>query len=118
MNIDKYKKILEEELEKVTKDLESIGRINPDNPADWEPLPENMDIQTADDNEKADTFEAYEENTAILKQLEIRFNNLKEALKNIENGKYGICEKCGGQIEEDRLNANPEAKTCKGCLNN
>ena len=75
-----------------------------------------MDIQSGDDNEKADSFEAYEENTAILKQLEIRFNNLKDALEKIKNGTYGVCEKCGEKIEKDRLNASSSARTCKKCM--
>jgi len=116
MNTEKHKKKLETELEKVTEELKSIGRINPNNPKDWEPTPEKMDIQSGDDNEKADSFEAYEENTAILKQLEIRFNNLKDALEKIKNGTYSVCEKCGEKIEEDRLNTSSSARTCKKCM--
>lgn len=111
--LNKYKNMLETELNKVETELKTVGRKNPDNPKDWEPMPEKMDISPADDNEVADSIEAYEENTGILKQLEIRFNELKSALKRMDDGKYGICEVGGEVIEEERLNANPAATTCK-----
>lgn len=112
-NLEKYRKILEGELLKVTDNLKTVGRINPDNPADWEPVPEKMDTTPADENEQADNIEAFEENTAVLKQLEIRFNEIKNALKRIDEGRFGLCEKCEAEIEEERLDVNPSATTCK-----
>lgn len=111
--IKKYRLQIKKELNSVEAELKTVGRKNPDNPADWEPVPDKMDISPADDNEMADNIEAFEENTAILKQLEIRFNELKDALKRIADGKYGICEVGGEVIEEERLDANPAATTCK-----
>lgn len=111
--IKKYQLQIETELKKVEAELKTVGRKNPDNPADWEPIPDKMDISPADDNEVADSIEAYEENTGILKQLEIRFNELQNALKRIADGKYGICEVGGEVIESERLDANPAAMTCK-----
>jgi hypothetical protein len=35
MNINKFKKQLEEELKLVEKEMGKIGRINPSNPKDW-----------------------------------------------------------------------------------
>jgi RNA polymerase-binding transcription factor DksA len=58
-------------------------------------------------------MEEYEENTAVLKNLEIKYNEIKKTLQKIEDGKYGVCEVCGKLIEEDRLEANQAAKTCK-----
>ena len=39
------------------------------------------------------------------------------ALEKMEKGTYGICEVCNKPIEEDRLEANPAAKTCKEHMN-
>jgi len=47
-----------------------------------------------------------------------RFNLLKKidkALKQIEDENYGICESCGGDIEEKRLLARPTATCCVEC---
>lgn len=107
-----FKEKLEEELAVLTGELSKIARINPSNPNDWEPIPANMDTLEADKNEVADRIEGFEKNTALVKELEIRFNNVKEALKKIEDGKYGICEDTGEQIPIARLEANPAAKTC------
>ena len=49
----------------------------------------------------------------MLKELEIRYNDIKDALDKIEKNKYGICEVSGEEIEEERLIANPAARTCK-----
>ena len=113
IDIDYFRKNLEEELLLVEKELEDIGQKNPDNKTDWEAKPADFDINNADDSEKADKMEEYEENTAVLKELEIRYNDIKGALKKIEEGTYGICEISGELIEEERLIANPAARTCK-----
>lgn len=109
---EELKKALEEELSVLTEELKSVGRVNPDNPADWEPVPQKMDVQEADRNEAADRIEGYEENTAILKELEIRFNNIKLALKKLDDGTYGFCEESNEPIKIERLRANPAARTC------
>ncbi len=110
---EQFKKLLQDELKNLEEELKTVGRINPDNPSDWEPVPENMDIDSADDNELADKIEHFEGNSGILKQLETQFNEVKSALLKIDKGTYGICEACGGKIEEAKLIANPAAKLCK-----
>ncbi len=40
---------------------------------------------------------------------------IDKALKKIEEGTYGICEMCGGEIDEKRLKARPEATLCIEC---
>ncbi len=112
METNKYKKLLEEEKVKLIKELNTIGQKNPSNSKDWEAKPTNMDSDSADDNEVADTIEEFEGNSAILKQLEIQVNNVETALKEILAGTYGKCLICGEQIPEDRLLANPASLTC------
>jgi RNA polymerase-binding transcription factor DksA len=112
MQTSHYKEVLEKELKTLEAELKTVGRVNPSNPNDWEAVPSNLDIQEADENETADKIESYEENTAILKQLETRFNEVKDALKRIDGGTYGICKVCNMEIEEKRLEANPAATTC------
>lgn len=108
-----FEERLTQELAQIQTELESVGRKNPDNPKDWEAVPEKMDTLTADETELADNLEAFEGNTAILKQLEIRYNEVKGALERVAQGKYGLCEKGGEVIERERLDANPAATTCK-----
>lgn len=113
IDLNYFKEKLEKEQERLEKELKTVGRVNPDNPKDWEAVPGEKDDDTADKNDFADSIEEYEENTAILKQLEIELNDVKDALKKIEEGTYGICEESGEPIGKDRLEANPSARTCK-----
>lgn len=111
-----YKARLEEEKTRLEGELASIGRKNPSNPADWEAVPSETG-QEADPNDAADLIEGFEANTAILKELETRYNDVLAALARIEAGTYGICSVSGEEIEADRLGADPAATTCKAHLN-
>ena len=112
METNKYKKLLEEEKAKLLKELATIGQKNSSSPTDWEAKPTNMDSDSADENEVADTIEEFEENSAVLKQLEIQLLEVESALGKIESGTYGKCNVCGNEIPENRLNANPASLTC------
>ncbi len=110
-----YKAILEEEKTRLVSELGSIGRRNPANPADWEAVPGETG-QEADSTDTAEQIDGYETNTAILKELEARYNDVLGALSRIEDGTYGICSVGGEEIEAARLGADPAAKTCKAHL--
>lgn len=108
-----YKARLEEMLTEVVEELQTIGVHNPENPADWIAVPEELELTEADENVAADRVEEWNERTATLSALETRYNNIKRAQQKIVDGAFGICEIGGEEIEEDRLNANPSARTCK-----
>lgn len=118
LDLEHLRQKLEEEKKILIEELESVGRINPDNKDDWEARPAEIIVSSADANEVGDAYEAYRENAGILNELEIRFNNVKNALKKIEDGSYGFCKISGEPIERDRLEANPAAETCKKHMNN
>jgi len=40
---------------------------------------------------------------------------IDEALKRIDDGTYGICENCGGDISEGRLKVRPVTTLCIDC---
>ena len=40
---------------------------------------------------------------------------IREALERIENGTYGICEGCGGEVSRERLKARPVTTLCIEC---
>jgi len=110
-NTEHFKKLLQKELATLETELKSVGHINPDNPKDWEPSSGEVDVNASDSADIADNIESYESNTAILKQLEAQYNDVKRALDKIEKGIYGICEISGEPIEAERLEANPAART-------
>lgn len=112
--ISEFKNRLEKELSQVESELATVGVQNPKNPNDWEAKELDMDVMNspADENEAADKMEEYTENRAINDELEINSNNIKRALEKIHDGTYGTCEICHSPIEEERLDANPAARTC------
>jgi len=112
METNKYKKLLADEKAKLLEELATVGRRNPSNPNDWEATPTNLDSDSADENEVADTIEEFGENSAILEQLEIQLLKVESALGKIEAGTYGKCNVCQKDIPEDRLHANPASLTC------
>lgn len=111
-----YKTRLEDEKKHLEDELQSVGRRNPSNPGDWEPIPQEVG-QESDPNDRADLIEGFGDNTAILKDLEIRYNDVLAALARIKDGTYGTCSVSGEEIEEERLNADPAAQTCKAHIN-
>ncbi len=114
IDLEHFKARLEEEKNLLEKELENVGHKNPDVKNDWEAdSAESRDISLADDNTVADAIEEYGDNVAILSALEGKYNAVKESLSDIENGNYGLCTVCGEEIEADRLEANPSARTCK-----
>lgn len=118
MNTEKYKTMLEAELANLTEELQSLGIHNKDVPEDWTENMSDSDTVSADPNDVADRTEEYDVRRAELSELETRWNEVRDALRKIEAGTYGICEISGEMIEEDRLDANPAARTCKAHMDN
>ena len=58
-----------------------------------------------------ETFER-EKDFSILEQLESEIGDLDAALRKIDEGIYGTCEVCNKEIESERLEAIPGARTC------
>ena len=63
----------------------------------------------------ADQVEQYVNLLSLEHNLELRLQNTNLALEKIKKGKYGKCEKCKKNIEEERLKVFPEARFCQKC---
>ena len=107
-----FKDLLEKERQALIEELQNIGARNPSNPTDWVGKAAALDTERSDKNDVADNIEELETHNAVVMQLEIRLNNIKNALKRIEEGTFGTCEICNKAIEENRLEVNPSARTC------
>ena len=118
-NTEQFKKRLESEKNLLEKELGMLGRKNPENPNDWEALPPETESEgEPDKNIAADMVEGFEKTVSVQGELEQRLSEIKEALKRIGDGTYGICKVCNKEIEEERLLANPAATTCIEHRNN
>lgn len=111
--IEKFEKSLLEEKALLEKELSLVARRNPSNPSDWVPTTGDRDQSMADENVTADSFENLENNMGVTTNLENRLTDVSDALEKIKSGNYGVCEKGEEEIELDRLEVNPAARTCK-----
>lgn len=105
--------MLEEELQLLMRELGSVGRVNPENKNDWEAVAADGNIDKAEMEERASEITDFEDRSSVEFVLEERSNKIKAALERIDGGTYGTCVTCKSPIEEARLEANPEATTCK-----
>jgi RNA polymerase-binding transcription factor DksA len=106
-----HKTNLENLLAEIVSELETIA-VHREATDDWVAKPDTSGNE-ADENVEADLVEDWNERRATLSELETRYQNIKRALRKIEDGTFGYCEISGEAIEPDRLHANPAARTCK-----
>ena len=52
---------------------------------------------------------------AVVKELRQNLKDVEYALGKVERGGYGACERCGGPIGLERLEAIPWARLCIAC---
>lgn len=104
--LENEKKLLEEELGR-------LGARNPDTPGDWVAAKPEGEEFGADRTDNAGVIEEMHENNASMNELEGRYNSVVGALERMKAGTYGVCEISGHDIEIERLEANPAARTCK-----
>ncbi len=116
-DLETYRVLLERDKDRLEVELDRLGHRNPKQAGDWETRSPDIDVMHADANESADRTEEYQIDSIVLNELEARYRNTVRALKKIEAGTFGVCEVSGEPIEEDRLRANPAARTAKAHLN-
>lgn len=109
--IDELKERLLAEKARLEKELNIIGKPT-GTPGDYET---KFDQIGTDWEENATEAEEYVDNLGVEDNLEKHLQDVNAALKEIEEGKYGICANCGQEIDLERLRAYPEARTCIKC---
>lgn len=115
MNTEMYKNKLEEEKKLLETQLIDLGaKLDPET-GNWQAVPEELETES-DENDLGDKYEDFENTNEKVETLEERLGDVNNALSKIGTDKFGICEISGSKIEEDRLEANPAARTCKACM--
>lgn len=110
--IAELKTKLEERQAELLKELNIDATPNPNSAGDFEArFPDYGDKE----DDSAAEVAAFENNLSLEKELEVSLFNVKKALRKIDEGTYGMCEKCGRPIEEGRLQAFPSATSCMDC---
>jgi RNA polymerase-binding transcription factor DksA len=117
METNKYRDALTAEKSRLEAELATVSKPNPQNPGDWDTKVESRDDNRADENDNADALEDLVNDESVVRQLEGQLLEVNAALDRIEAGTYGVCEIGGEEIEAERLEANPAARTCKAHVN-
>ena len=113
----KIKEQLGKERDVLMGQMGDIGKLNTDT-GEWEAVPEAVERAEADQNDMADRFEEFEERSSMIRVLGGRLQDVLHSLKGINRDSFGKCEVCKKDIEMDRMEANPAARTCKKHLEN
>lgn len=83
-----------------------------------ESLTEAIQELSAYDNHPADlgteTYER-EKDLGLLNCKRYNYQMIRQALARIKEGKYGVCSLCGRPIDQERLEAVPQAVNCVDC---
>jgi DnaK suppressor protein len=105
MNLEEIKNKLEKEREELLLILRSYEKE----------AQEILKEPVSATDEMADRYEFKEEIHLRKEILESRLKTIEKALEKIQRGNYGLCEKCGQQIEEMRLKIDPAVLLCRKC---
>jgi len=115
--ITTLKEKLESERDALEKELENFAQKDKTTKGDWDTIFPKHNGGTGSQamEDAAEEVEEYVTKLPIEFSLETRLGDINLALEKISKGKYGICEKCGKKISEERLKICPEARTCLNC---
>ena len=103
------------EKKRLTKQLESFAKKNPNIEGDWKTNFPSFGHHRSEQDENADEVEKYENMLPIEYALEKKLQKVNQALNRIEKGTYGKCQNCQKNIETKRLKVAPEAELCLKC---
>jgi DnaK suppressor protein len=103
------KRMLDERRREILSEVQ--GRIRDQREADtWGKVNEVLD---AGESSEADIQEDIE--FALIQMKAETLTKINDALGRLEEGTYGYCSDCGGEVTEQRLRALPFAVRCKEC---
>jgi DnaK suppressor protein len=101
--------LLSEKKAAIEKDIRThlVRQIGPDNANRVDSVLDQGDLSAIDMGEGVDL--------ALLEMRNRMKRSVDQALLRLDEGSYGNCEDCGGEIEEKRLMAMPFAQLCIRC---
>jgi DnaK suppressor protein len=92
------------QIERLTADIREVTLAGREIPSDDEHDPEGSTLSLERAREEA-----------LLSSTQAELAEVLEAIQRMERGTYGVCERCGNRIPNERLEARPEARFCITC---
>ena len=77
--------------------------------------PVQLDQSSVGRLSRMDAMQAQQVAAAGRRQAQVRLDQIRAALRLMENGDYGLCGRCEEPIGYRRLQARPESPLCVGC---
>ena len=112
ITFDEIKQQLEDERERLTKELEQLDASAPAIGEMREGSPYGKKEEGA-----AEAYEL-EKRLALRRRLMEHLGEVEHALSKFEQGNYGKCDSCGKSINVERLEVFPQASLCLNCKAN
>lgn len=77
----------------------------------------SRDTNADDEHDPEGTTIAFERSQvgALVRQAESHLAEVDAALDLVASGTYGVCERCGAEIPDERLEVRPTARRCVAC---
>lgn len=117
MTPQELKKLREDLSVEATKIEKLLDEFTTENPIVKDDRQSHLHQSDSSDtlDEKAHGVTDSEQERAVEQNMELRLRDIKETLKKIDEGTYGICEKCVSPIDVRRLKVMPVARFCVDC---
>lgn len=96
------------QLESMLEEIQRKGQSTLENMSDSNQIYADPADRAAQESDQFFTLRLRDRDRKLIKKI-------REALERIENGSYGICEGCGGDISIPRLKARPVTTLCIDC---
>jgi YteA family regulatory protein len=113
LDVEKFREVLLEEQARLKGQTRRIQRRD-----EYADQSDEMSELADYDNHPADiateTFER-EKDLALDENIDDILDSINRALEKIDEGTYGICDRCGNNISKARLEALPYASFCIEC---
>jgi DnaK suppressor protein len=91
--LGKSMKVTDEALKTVELDQTSVGRLS-----------------------RIDSLQNQSMSKGLREREIVQLSQIREALERMDEGTFGVCEECGGDIPFERLFIFPEAPACAACV--
>ena len=107
--LEKFRETLERSREELIDELRQLG-ADPDSG-------KVRQLGDVDDNfaDSASAAAERAETLTLIEQLSQRLSDVEHALERVDDGTYGVCERCGKDIAATRLEARPMSTLCVEC---
>lgn len=117
MSPQELKKLKEDLLAEATKIEKLLDEFTTENPIVKNDRQSHFHKSDSSDtlDEKAHSVTDSEQERAVEQNMELRLREIKGTLKKIDEGTYGVCEKCISPIDVRRLKVVPVARFCVDC---